>query len=97
MRGGRYYTRSRRVNGRVLREYVGTGAVGELAALLDAEERVEREAARDLLMAEQSRARDVSGALRTLDLLTLQAVADVLRGEGFHQHKGQWRRRREHA
>ena len=37
-RGGLYYTRSRKVNGRVVREYVGSGASGELVTLMDAQE-----------------------------------------------------------
>ena len=41
-RGGRYYTRSRKVNGRVVREYVGRGEVAKAIATLDAVDRLER-------------------------------------------------------
>ncbi len=77
-----------------MREYVGTGEVGELAASLDAEERAERQARMKALKAEQAEAHSVSEALRELDKLTRQAVEEVLCTEGFHRHKGQWRRRR---
>jgi len=92
-RAGTYYTRSRRVNGRVVREYVGGGAAGETAALLDEDERAEREARREALKAEHSQARDVSVALADLEALTRQAVADILHAEGFHRHHGEWRRK----
>ena len=42
-RGGWYYTRSKWVNGRVTREYVGTGALGKVAALDDELERLQKE------------------------------------------------------
>ena len=45
---GRYYTRSRKVNGKVLREYIGRGIAGQLAARLDALVREERERERKL-------------------------------------------------
>jgi hypothetical protein len=82
------------VGGRIVREYVGTGSVGELAAQLDAEERVEREARRGAFRAERSQARDMTDALADLEALTRQAVTDTLHAEGFHRYKGQWRRRR---
>jgi hypothetical protein len=44
---GKYYSRSKKVNGRVEREYVGKGELAELLAQIDAAERDRREAERE--------------------------------------------------
>lgn len=93
-RGGRYYTRSRRVNGRVVREYVGSGRVGELAARLDAQERAVRLAARDAERRGCFEAERSFGPVALLDVVSSRVVEDVLSAEGFHKRKGQWSRRR---
>ncbi len=95
--GGRYYTRSRKVNGRVVREYVGTGPHAELMAAIDAGRREEREAkaAAERSEREEWRAMDAQ-------LLALCGLADTLatwslEAAGYHRHKrGEWRRRRGH-
>lgn len=93
-RGDWYYTRTRREHGRFVREYVGGGIVGEVAAMLDAEERAERDAERARMRAEHEQAREVSEALAALEAVTREAIADVLHAEGFHRHNRTWRRKR---
>jgi hypothetical protein len=92
---GRYYTRSKKVNGRVVREYVGIGEVAELAAQIDAINREKRETERDALRAERAALETLDAPMNELnDLADLLARA-VLLAAGYQQHKrGEWRRRR---
>src|SRR5215203_5738641 len=94
---GRYYTRSRKVNGRVVREYVGAGRLGELAAQLDALDRDQRESDADARRAARADLDALADAVsefdRRCDLLTRAAIIAA----GFRQHKrGEWRKRRDH-
>jgi hypothetical protein len=96
-RGGAYYTRSRWVDGRVVREYVGGGEIGRLAAQHDELERLQRE--QDAARRREER----EGLERSADFLgELEEAAKVLvRAEllasGCHKRKGEWRRLRASA
>jgi len=92
---GMYYYRKRRIGGRVVSEYVGGGVVGELAALQDERERLER--------AERRQAeRRVHEEMWMLDRQA-DEVAELIRAlaqgmllvTGHHTHRGQWRKRRD--
>ena len=92
-RGGLYYTRSRKEGGRVLREYVGGGVLGELAARTDEIERRERERAaadreeRKMLEALDAPLTEAWEATETLFRAALVAA-------GYRQHnRGEWRKR----
>jgi hypothetical protein len=90
----RYYTRSKRVNGRVVREYVGTGPVAELAAAADALRRADRRAAMEARRAEEDRWRAALGPLLALSRVAdLMARAALLAG-GYHRHARTWRKKR---
>ncbi len=91
---GRYYTRSRKVGGRVVREYVGAGRVAELVAQLDALQRQEREAKRAAWREVKAELDALEAGVVGLIRLTDLVAAAALRAAGFHQHKGQWRRKR---
>jgi hypothetical protein len=65
-RGGSYYTRSRKVNGRVVREYVGGGVLGEFAALMDAEVRLRREKEAAAWKEERERLEELAGLVDEL-------------------------------
>lgn len=95
-RGGLYYTRSRKENGRVVREYIGSGPVAVMAAQMDAIER-ERLAEKAVRWREEREELDalddsVNEVAEASDLLVRAALVAA----GYHQHnRGEWRRRRE--
>jgi hypothetical protein len=92
---GRYYTRSRKVNGRIIREYVGTGLIAELAAQQDAEARAQRLAERKRLQQEEARWASTAALLTELSRLLDGLTAAALTAAGYHQHhRGAWRKRR---
>ena len=94
-RGERYYTRSRRAEGRVVREYVGGGALGEFAARSDTEERERREAEAARGRAEVKRLEELAAPVVQLYEVAEALARAHLIATGWHRHKGEWRRRRE--
>src|SRR5690242_11878762 len=92
---GRYYTRSKKIHGRVVHEYVGTGRVAELVAQMEAIEREKREeegAARRAEQAELAALDDLLDRMcRDAELLARAALVAA----GFRQHqRGEWRKKR---
>src|SRR5215208_6534157 len=95
-RGGPYYTRSRKANGQVVREYVGGGLLGELAARMDAEKRQRREEETAAWREEREHLEELAGLVDELceDVETIARA--TLLAAGFRRHKrGEWRRRRD--
>lgn len=94
-RGGRYYTRSRKVDGRVVREYVGGGVLGEIAALEDTYERRRREEEAAAWKEEREQMEALDGLTEELYEAAEILAKAALVASGYHQHKrGEWRKRR---
>ncbi len=77
--GRRYYTRSSRKSGKVVRQYIGR------------RERLRQQALRREEKAADDRLDD---QVVELCLLAETAAAAALLDAGYHNHKGQWRKRR---
>jgi hypothetical protein len=91
-RSGRtYYYRKRRLGDQVISEYVGAGQLAETAAALDTLEQELRRAERagwETRLALDARIDEVCDLLSTLAYAALLAA-------GYHQHRGQWRVKRD--
>lgn len=92
---GRYYTRSRKENGRVVREYAGAGRVAELAAELDALDRAQRDLDRQADRTTRSELTARDRPLDQFDQLAEALARSVLLVAGYRRHnRGEWRKSR---
>jgi hypothetical protein len=95
-RGGLYYTRTRKVGGRVVREYVGGGTLGHVAALQDAQERCRREEEAALWNEERDSLEALVAPVEDLCEAAEILYRAALLSAGFRRHqRGEWRRKRE--
>jgi hypothetical protein len=95
-RGGLYYTRSRKEGGRVIREYVGGGILGELTAQMDALERERRQEQTTCWKEEQEELDALEAPVEEISEASDLLVRAALLASGYHQHnRGEWRLRRE--
>ncbi|HNP84418.1 MAG TPA: hypothetical protein PKN47_23395 [Nitrospira sp.] len=91
---GRYYTRSKRVDGVVVREYIGSGAAGELVHRFDVEERLESVEQRAAFKSTQFRDGELDKTLDALVELADGVGRGLLLLAGCHQYnRGEWRKR----
>lgn len=92
---GAYYTRSRKIGGRVVREYCGSGEIGALYEHMDKVDRAERERVRWERQKERERAQEFDTILGGYCELVESSMRDTLQRAGYHQHhRGDWRRKR---
>ncbi len=93
---GHYYTRSTRRGGRVIREYVGSGPTGEIAAAEDCERRARIDAERTAQRAKRNQLTSDEAEIVHLCFTLDKVVEAALAGAGYHRHdRGAWRRRRD--
>lgn len=92
--GKLYYYKKRREGDRVVSEYVGGGLVVDLAQRRDEIEREQKQAEREQLKAERMSMADIDNALEGFSQMVDSLVEAELISLGFHQHKRQWRKRR---
>ena len=92
---GWYYTRSRRQNGRVIREYIGCGPVAELIAEADQAGIAKREADRAQLRATEVCFQSLEAPFAALGKQCRAMLSATLQSAGNHQHnRGEWRKQR---
>ena len=93
---GPYYTRSRRVDGRVVREYVGRGPLAEIIAQADEAEREARRLERGREREQLEQDRELDQLFSAYSAGVDELLRGVLEAAGYYRHKrGEWRRRRE--
>lgn len=91
---GQYFYRKVRCGRHVTSEYVGAGAEAQRIAELDNLTRIERSDARAERLAEREIERAIDIQLDDVIGRVQGLVSEVLVTCGYHNHRGQWRKRR---
>jgi hypothetical protein len=91
---GRYSTRSKKVNGWVVREYIGSSIVGACAARLDAIDGPTGLHSGPRCGTNEGSLNAVAATVNTLDGLAARLAAPALPATGYYRHRGEWRTRR---
>lgn len=93
-RGRSYYYRKVREGGRVRSKYVGTGIVAQICAGDDDAKRRDRATQRAADRATRQAEAQVDRQLAGVESAIAAMTHATLFAAGYHQHKGQWRKRR---
>lgn len=94
-RGGKlYYYRKQRRGSRVCSIYAGAGTLALQAFKQDLDERKRRQAERDSLCATMEKEGAIERQLASAENTVRRILRATLEAEGFHQHKGTWRKKR---
>jgi hypothetical protein len=94
--GGLYYYTSRRVGGRVVKEYFGRGPLAKMAADLDARPHRERQSQAEILGAERAKLGPAEDAMESLDEACRLMTEAAFTAAGYHrQNYSAWRKKRE--
>lgn len=97
-RGGkRYYYRKVRKGGRVFSVYEGGGIGGEIAAAQDVGEREKKTQTRAELQREMAAQDRIDNLIGESERIAQDAARRALEAVGYHQHKRQWRLKRNEA
>ena len=90
----RYYYRSRKIAGRVVKEYVGGGLAGMLAAREDETHRRKQEAERVASQRDRDAFEAAAAAHEAFTWATDALMSTALLAAGYHRHdRGHWRKR----
>jgi len=94
---GGYFYRCVRRNGKPRKVYMGRGPGAEAAAAANERSRLARQTIQEQQRAEQLRMTFADLALQDLRVLLNVLVKAILVVHGYHEHHGEWRRRRDRA
>jgi hypothetical protein len=95
-RGGKqYYYQVRRVHGRLVKSYVGSGPVAEQAAADVARRQQERADAKRLCLEFETRLQAFRSDFEAFWSHSEQILQLAFMAANYHRRKGEWRRRRE--